>query len=58
MEKNIRLELLSDQVRMGVPISFMEALEVVEYQTELQKERDQKNIWKRFIKWVRRFQWN
>ena len=30
-----RLEELSDQVMMGIPVDFSEALEVIEYQTEL-----------------------
>ncbi len=34
-----RLEELSDQVRMGIPINFSDALEVVEYQTELAEIR-------------------
>jgi len=34
-----RLEELSDQVRMGIPIDFSEAIEVIEYQTELAEIR-------------------
>jgi len=51
MIKNTRLEILSDKVRMGEPISIFEALEVVEYQEQLEEERDRKNPWKQFIKW-------
>lgn len=51
MERNMRLEELSDKVRMGIPISFSEALEVIEYQETLRAERE-KSIWKRFVHWI------
>ena len=35
--KNKRLEILSDEVRKGNPIGLSEAMEVIEYQTEIQK---------------------
>jgi len=34
-----RLEDLSDKVRMGTPISMSEALEVIEYQQMLRKNK-------------------
>ena len=43
--------MLSDRVRMGVPIDFSEAIEVIDYQTKLQQER-KNNSW---IYKVRRF---
>jgi hypothetical protein len=49
--KDERLEMLSDKVRMGVPIDFSEAIEVIDYQTKLQQER-KTNSW---IYKVRRF---
>ena len=42
--KDERLEMLSDKVRMGVPIDFSEAIEVIDYQTKLQQER-KNNSW-------------
>ena len=45
--KNKRLEILSDEVRRGNPIGLNEALEVVEYQNEIQKsikERTQRRL--------------
>lgn len=39
METNQRLEELSEQVRMGNPVSFNEALEVIDYQEKLKSER-------------------
>jgi hypothetical protein len=43
--KDERLEMLSDMVRKGEPIGFGEALEVIEYQQMLQKERESKKSW-------------
>ena len=40
--KNKRLEILSDEVRRGNPIGLNEALEVVEYQNEIQKIRKER----------------
>ena len=34
-----RLEELSDKVRRGTPVSFIEAMEVIEYQEQLKKNR-------------------
>lgn len=51
MTRNERLEMLSDQVRKGEPISFSEAIEVIEYQKQLKLE--QKN--NSFITKVKRF---
>jgi hypothetical protein len=36
-----RLDELSDMVRMGIPIKMTEALEVIEYQKTLRKNRKQ-----------------
>jgi len=49
VEKDKRLEELSDLVRKGIPISFTEALEVIDYQGKL-KENSPKNKFKRFWK--------
>ena len=45
--KDERLELLSDKVRRGIPIGFIEALEVIEYQESIKKE---KVSWRQKIK--------
>ena len=37
--KDDRLEMLSDKVRMGEPIDFHEAIEVIDYQMKLKQER-------------------
>lgn len=38
MNKNERLEILSEKVRMGEPIGFQQALEVIAYQERLKFE--------------------
>ena len=43
--KDERLEQLSDKVRMGQPVGFAEALEVIEYQQMLRRERESKKSW-------------
>jgi len=40
-----RLEELSDKVRIGQPVGFAEALEVIEYQQMLQREKESKKSW-------------
>ena len=40
--KNERLEILSDEVRKGRPIGLSEALEVIQYQTEIQKSKKER----------------
>lgn len=37
--KDNRLEELSDKVRRGIPISMGEAMEVIEYQEQLKKNK-------------------
>jgi len=41
--KDERLEFLSDEVRKGNPIGMREALEVVEYQKVLKKQREERS---------------
>lgn len=38
--KDERLERLSDKVRMGEPIDFNDAIEVIDYQMKLKQERN------------------
>ncbi len=37
--KDDRLEELSNKVRRGIPISMVEAMEVIEYQEQLKKNK-------------------
>ena len=39
--KDKRLEELSDKVRRGIPVSMVEAVEVIEYQETLRKNTNQ-----------------
>jgi hypothetical protein len=34
-----RLDELSDKIRVGTPVSFTEAIEVIEYQSQLKKNK-------------------
>ena len=55
-EMDERLEALSDKVRMGIPIDFSEALEVIDYQERLRAEREAKRgktIIGRLVRWIR-----
>ena len=43
-----RLEELSDKVRMGFPIDFLDALEVIDYQEKLRKNK-KITLWYKFL---------
>lgn len=44
--KDERLETLSEMVRRGMPVSMNEALEVIQYQQELKRIRNEKRkVW-------------
>ena len=49
--KDDRLEMLSDKVRMGEPIDFADAIDVIDYQMKLKQERINNSWFNR----VRRF---
>jgi len=46
-EAGLDLDALSDKVRKGEPIGFMEAIAVIEYQQRIQMERKEKSIFGR-----------
>lgn len=48
--KDERLEQLSYKVRMGIPIGFSEALEVIEYQENLKKNK-KKSFVRKVMDW-------
>lgn len=48
-----RLEKLSDLVRQGVPIGFIEAIEVIKYQ-ESKKAHRPTGLMRRVAKWLKR----
>lgn len=49
--KDKRLEKLSDDIRQGIPVDFSEALEVIEYQESIRKNR--KSIWQKIVGFFR-----
>ena len=49
--KDERLEQLSDRVRMGIPIDFIEALEVIEYQENLKKNKKKSFVRRAYRDW-------
>lgn len=53
--KNERLEILSDEVRRGNPIGLNEALEVIQYQTEMRKYKKQTKWYQRLFNWIKRY---
>ena len=53
--KNKRLEILSDEVRRGNPIGLNEALEVIQYQTEIRKYKKQTKWYQRLFNWIKRY---
>ena len=50
-----RLEALSDKVRCGIPVSTPEALEVIAYQYDLARERQNRKLLPRIARFFRRF---
>lgn len=47
--KNPHLEMLSDMVRRGEPVTMQEAIDVIEYQTELKKQRQNRSWWESIL---------
>jgi hypothetical protein len=47
--KNPHLEMLSEMVRRGEPITMQEAIDVIEYQTELKKQRKDRSWWEAIL---------
>lgn len=51
-----RLEAVSEKIRMGIPVSMVEAIEAIDYQRELKADRDAKRaktLIGRFMRWIR-----
>ena len=47
------LEELSDKVRKGEPIGFLEAIAVIDYQKLLKEEREYNKLHNRFKRWFK-----
>jgi len=52
MSRDETLEALSDKVRKGEPISFLEAIAVINYQEHLRRERAEQPWWKKLKHWI------
>lgn len=53
MERNEILEQLSDKIRKGEPVSFIEAIACINYQQAWQAHRKANTRWERLKRWVR-----
>lgn len=53
MQRDETLEALSDKVRMGEPIGFLEAIAVINYQESLRREREANSLRARLKRWLR-----
>jgi hypothetical protein len=47
--KNPHLEMLSEMVRRGEPVTMREAIDVIEYQTQLKKQRKDRSWWEAIL---------
>lgn len=59
MERDKRLEELSELVRRGIPIGFIDAIEVIDYQDKMKNERAAKEaatLRGRIKRWFRRME--
>ena len=48
-----KLEEISEQIRKGEPVGFLEAIAAINYQQTLQAERKKHTLFARFIRWVK-----
>ena len=46
------LEHISDEIRKGHPVSFMDGLAAIGYQTALEEQRKGNRRWWEFWKWI------
>ena len=53
MQRDDALEALSDKVRKGEPIGFLEAIAVINYQEHLRREREANTLLARLKRWLR-----
>lgn len=52
MEKDARLEEVSDKIRNGQPVGIIEAIEAISYQKAMQEERKRNTLMARFVRWI------
>lgn len=56
MQRDAQLEALSDKIRNGEPVGFLEAIAVINYQEQLREEREalrNKTFLGRLLRWFR-----
>jgi hypothetical protein len=53
MQRDESLESLSDKMRKGEPIGFLEAIAVINYQENLRREREANSLVARLKRWLR-----
>ena len=47
------LEEISDKIRKGEPVSFIQAVAAINYQGQLRYEREYNRWWRRLFRWIR-----
>ena len=47
------LEAISDKIRQGIPIDFLDAIAAINYQEQLRHEREQNSFWNRIKRYFR-----
>jgi len=52
MQKDARLEELSEKISKGELVDFFEAIEVINYQNLKQEEQKQNTLYARFVRWI------
>lgn len=53
MERDPYLEELSEKVRKGEPIDFLDAIAVINYQGQMKAHRKANTRWARFKRWLK-----
>lgn len=54
MERIEELEVISDKIRRGEPVGYLEAIAAINYQGQLRAERDANKWWRRLLRLERR----
>lgn len=54
MTKDPYLEAISDKIRSGEPVGFLDAIAAINYQEHLRRERIANSPWRRLCAWAKR----
>ena len=52
MIRNEFLEKISDKIRSGIPVDFLEAIAAINYQEQLRAEREANKWYRRLWRWA------